>query len=45
MLKEITAAVREDDVLPQCSESTLYRSLRYLNFEILKRNCKSFLIE
>ncbi|XP_040079463.1 uncharacterized protein LOC120850859 [Ixodes scapularis] len=44
-LKKIAARLQEDEVLPSCSGSTLYRLLNDMGFEKHKRNRNSFLIE
>ncbi|XP_040071785.1 uncharacterized protein LOC120844203 [Ixodes scapularis] len=44
-LKKIAARFQEDEVLPSCSGSTLYRLLKDMGFEKQKRNRNSFLIE
>ncbi|KAG0414512.1 hypothetical protein HPB47_008329 [Ixodes persulcatus] len=44
-LKKIAARLQEDDVLPSCSGTTLYRLLKDMGFEKQKRNRNSFLIE
>ncbi|XP_040072933.1 uncharacterized protein LOC120845193 [Ixodes scapularis] len=44
-LKKIAARLQEDNVLPSCSGSTLYRLLKDMAFQKQKRNRNSFLIE
>ncbi|KAG0413014.1 hypothetical protein HPB47_009827 [Ixodes persulcatus] len=44
-LKKIAARLQEDDVLPSCSGTTLYRLRKDMGFEKQKRNRNSFLIE
>ncbi|KAG0435112.1 hypothetical protein HPB47_018678 [Ixodes persulcatus] len=44
-LKKIAARLQEDDVLPSCSGTTLYRLLKDMSFEKQKRNRNSFLIK
>ncbi|XP_042150266.1 uncharacterized protein LOC121838232 [Ixodes scapularis] len=44
-LKKIAARLQEDDVLPSCSGSILYRLLKDMSFQEQKRDRNSFLIE
>lgn len=44
-LKKVAAALRDNDMLPSCSESTVYRVPKDLGFEKRKRDHNSFLIE